>query len=33
MSLLPKVGVKELVELFADEPLSPEHERQIDKSS
>lgn len=33
MSLLPTVGVKELVELFADEPLNSERERQIDESS
>ncbi|QDQ86085.1 hypothetical protein FNZ07_28530 [Paraburkholderia megapolitana] len=31
--LLPKVGVKEQVELFADELLSAERESEIDKSS
>jgi hypothetical protein len=29
--LLPKIGVKELDELSADEPLSPEREREIDE--
>lgn len=28
--LLPKVGSKALVELFADEPISPEQEAEID---
>lgn len=29
--LLPPVGSKEQSELFADEPLSPEREREIDR--
>lgn len=29
--LLPKVGSKELYELFSDEPLTPEQEREIDE--
>jgi hypothetical protein len=32
IALLPKVGVKEQVELFADEPLSPEQEREVDEN-
>ena len=30
LKLLPKVGNKELHELFADEPLTPEQEAEID---
>ena len=29
-NLLPQKGNKEICELFADEPLSPEHEQEID---
>jgi hypothetical protein len=31
LSLLPKVGSKEIYELFADEPLSLEREAEIDE--
>jgi hypothetical protein len=31
LSLLPRVGVKELDELFSGEPLSPEREAEIDE--
>lgn len=30
-ALLPDVGYKELNELFLDEPISPERERELDK--
>ena len=29
--LLPQIGSKELCELFSDEPLNPEKEREIDE--
>jgi hypothetical protein len=30
ISLLPSIGYKELDELFADEPISPEREKELD---
>ncbi len=30
-ALLPKIGNKELYEMFADEPLSAEQEREVDE--
>ena len=31
LKLLPKVGSKELYELFSDEPITPEQEAEIDE--